>query len=73
MRDMELKLKFNDQEDPSPPMTISSYVELNYLFEMNNRHATPICLTLVRKDVVKGEQVDSDGGDHNANDFLNTV
>lgn len=67
---MELKFKFNEHASVLIPLImISSVDEVNYLIELNNKHTTPLCVTLVRNDIVEDEQVDSRGGDHNANDF----
>ncbi|XP_022847476.1 uncharacterized protein LOC111369964 isoform X2 [Olea europaea var. sylvestris] len=73
--DMELGFLFQKHSTISiPPMKITSEVEMKHLIKLNQgRKSTPICVTLLRKNVPVGEQEVFDEEDRNVNDVCDRV
>lgn len=71
---MELRFLFNEYSSIQIPSTKVTFdAKVNYLLELNKMHMTSLCMTLVRKNVVEDQHENSDGGDHNINNFCDTV
>lgn len=74
--DIELRFLFNNEHTSIPiPLTkVTSRNGIKALISLNEaRMTTPVCVTLVKKNVPESEHEDLDGGDRNVNDFWNTV
>lgn len=56
-----------------PPLKVTSDIEVNCLFELNKMQATPVFVTLVRKDDAEGRNEHSNGANDNVNDFWDTL
>ncbi|KAL2547657.1 uncharacterized protein Fot_09187 [Forsythia ovata] len=71
----------NNTNFPVPPVKITSDMQLKWLIELNKRHHTPLCVTLIRREQPMNRpnaanEADDEVRDelyHNRDDFWNTV
>ncbi|KAL2510203.1 B3 DNA binding domain [Forsythia ovata] len=71
----------NNTNFPVPPVKITSDMQLKWLIELNKRHHTPLCVTLIRREQPMNRpnaanEADDEVRDelyHNCDDFWNTV
>jgi hypothetical protein len=73
--DMELGFLFQKHSTISiPPLKVTSEAQIKHLIQLNQgRKTTPICVSLLKKNVIEGEHEVFDGEDRNENDFWDTV
>ncbi|KAL2546463.1 hypothetical protein Fot_15696 [Forsythia ovata] len=80
--EMEFGFLFpNNTNFPVPPVKITSDMQLKWLIELNKRHHTPLCVTLIRREQPMNRpnaanEADDEVRDelyHNRDDFWNTV
>ncbi|XP_022893831.1 uncharacterized protein LOC111408289 [Olea europaea var. sylvestris] len=57
-----------------PPLKVTSEAQIKHLIQLNQvRKTTPICVSLLKKNVIEGEHEVFDGEDRNENDFWDAL